>query len=77
MPDQEDPQPPSRVEESRAVAQPTELTDDEYHVLADEYMEAINEKAEAMQEAREDVEVEFSVRIPHLCPLTVQIILNY
>jgi frataxin len=69
MPDSEDPQPPSRVEESRIVSQPTDVTEDEYHILADEYMEAINEKAEAMQEAREDVEVEFSVRIPHLSQL--------
>jgi frataxin len=59
------------VEESRVVSQPTDVTEDEYHVLADEYMEAINEKAEAMQEAREDVEVEFSVHLPHLNPLPI------
>ena len=60
MPDSEDPQPPTRVEEIRAT-QPTEIDDEEYHSRADEYMDAINEKAEQMQEAREDVEVEYSV----------------
>ena len=64
MPDAEDPHPPSRVEEAREVQVPTQISDDEYHAYADQYMEAINEKAEAMQEAREDVEVEFSVRQP-------------
>jgi frataxin len=61
MPDQEDPQPPSRVETERTIQQPTDISEDTYHLRADEYMDAINEKAEAMQEAREDVEVEFSV----------------
>ena len=64
MPESEDPQPPNRVEEARAVGQATEIDDEEYHVRADEYMEAVHEKAESMQEAREDVEVEYSVRIP-------------
>lgn len=62
MPDSEDPQPPNRVEENRAITQPTELDNDEYHALADEYMDAVHEKAEMLQEARDDVEVEYSVR---------------
>lgn len=62
MPDTHDPQPPNRVEESRVITQPTELEDEEYHTLADEYIDAVNEKAEALQEARQDVEVEYSVR---------------
>ena len=61
MPETENPQPPSRVEENR-VQQPTELEEEEYHSHADAYMDAIYEKAEEMQEAREDVEVEYSVR---------------
>ena len=66
MPDQEDPQPPRQVEETQAPSQPTELTDDEYHVHADRYMDAVNEKAEAVQEERADVDVEFSVHHTHL-----------
>ena len=60
MPESEDPQPPNPVEEPRPQ-QPTHIDDDEYHMRADEYMDAIHEKAEAIQEAREDVEVEYSV----------------
>ena len=65
MPDSSDPQPPNRVEETRAIAQATELDNDEYHTRADEWMDAIHEKAEAMQEARDDVEVEYSVSQHH------------
>ena len=64
MPDAEDPQPPSRADEAPEVQVPTQVSDEEYHAHADQYMNAINEKAEAMQEAREDVEVEFSVWQP-------------
>ena len=60
MPDSEDPQPPSRVEENR-VLHPTQLEDEEYQMRADEYMDAVHEKAEEMQEGREDVEVEYAV----------------
>ena len=61
MPETEDPQPPARVEENR-VLHPTALEDEEYQLRSDEYMDAIHEKAEEMQEDREDVEVEYSVR---------------
>ena len=63
MPDSEDPQPPKGIEEERKVEQATELDDEEYHARADEYMEAMHEKAEAIQEASADVEVEYSVRL--------------
>ena len=61
MPDTETPQPPKQVEEDRSVLQPTEIDTDEYHTRADDYMEAVHEKAETMQEGREDVDVEYSV----------------
>lgn len=70
MPDSEDPQPPNRVEEHR-MTQPTEIDEEEYHTHADQYMDAIHEKAEEMQEEREDVEVEYSVRfhkVQTACP---------
>ena len=61
MPDQENPAPPQEVPEEAPPTQPTPIDDDEYHTRSDEWMNAINEKAEAMQEEREDVEVEYSV----------------
>lgn len=66
MPDQENPQPPQTHAEEAPPLQPTALEDEEYHTIADAWMNAINEQAEAMQEAREDVEVEYSVRNPLL-----------
>lgn len=62
-PESADPPPPNPEQhEGTVIQQPTELGDEEYHTLADEYMEAVHEKAEALQEAREDVDVEYSVR---------------
>lgn len=61
MPETADPQPPKGVEEHQ-VTQPTEINDEDYHARADEYVDAVREKAEAIQETREDVEVEYSVR---------------
>lgn len=61
MPETDNPQPPSVVEEQKVQQQPTQLDEDEYHLRADEYMEAIHERAEQVQENREDVEVEYSV----------------
>lgn len=49
--------------------QPTPLEDEEYHVIAEAWMDAINEQAEAMQEARDDVEVEYSVGLPNHPPI--------
>ena len=68
MPDTHDPQPPNRVEENRAVQQPTELDNEEYHARADEYLDTVHEKAEMLQEAREDVEVDYSVRLTIATP---------
>ena len=62
MPDQENPAPPESQPEEAPPLQAFALEDEEYHVIADAWMDAINEQAEAMQEAREDVEVEYSVR---------------
>lgn len=64
MPDTEDPKPPEPVEvvEDAPAQQPTQINDDEYHMHADQYIEAVHEKAEEIQEDREDVEVEYSVR---------------
>ena len=60
MPDTPDPQPPE-TEDIHKAAHPAEVTEDEYHQKADEYMDAVFEKAEQIQEARSDVEVDYSV----------------
>ena len=41
---------------------PAEITESQYHQLADEYLESILGKFEEMQDLREDVDVEYSVR---------------
>jgi frataxin len=43
---------------------PTEITEAQYHQLADEYLEAILNKFEELQDNREDVDVEYSVTSP-------------
>jgi frataxin len=63
MPDTENPSTPKR-ESTTANLVPAEVTDDEFHARADEFMEKVHEKAEQIQEGREDVEVEYAVRIP-------------
>ncbi len=49
-------------------SQPTygvlELSDNEYHELADGYLEAVLSKFEALQDAREDLDIEYSVCTP-------------
>jgi frataxin len=62
MPDTENPSTPER-ESSTSNLMPAEVTDDEFHARADEFMEKVHEKAEQVQEGREDVEVEYAVRI--------------
>lgn len=41
-----------------------ELSDSEYHELADEYLETVLTEFEKLQDTREDLDVEFSVRPP-------------
>lgn len=61
MPETDNPQ-PRRVEDPLVQhQQPAPIDNDDYHLRADEYMDAIHEKAEQVQEDREDVEVEYSV----------------
>ncbi|KAM0426964.1 hypothetical protein ACHAPT_007862 [Fusarium lateritium] len=64
MPDTENPAKP--LDESEDV-QPSvsvaELTDGEYHELADEYLDDIVGKFEELQDEREDIDVEFSAGV--------------
>lgn len=71
MPDTHDPQPPDNGPEHKATS-PTDVSDEEYHEHSDRYMESLNEKAEAVQEGREDVEVDFSVQSPPSHPTKSQ-----
>lgn len=62
MPDAEDPKPPNdEAGKAPSDLQPAQLTENGYMELSDEQMDIICEKAEAMQESRDDVEVEYSV----------------
>ena len=62
MPDAEEPEPP-KVEkpETPRPMEPTELSEEEYHEHADAFVDSVHEKAEQIQEKRDDVEVEYSV----------------
>ncbi|KAM0694994.1 hypothetical protein Q7P36_005350 [Cladosporium allicinum] len=62
MPDTENPSTPKR-ESTTANLVPAEVTDDEFHARADEFMEKVHEKAEQIQEGREDVEVEYAAGV--------------
>lgn len=63
MPESEDPKPPNDEVMAPGNQQPAQLSEDEYQELSDVQMDLICEKAEAMQESREDVEVEYSVSL--------------
>ena len=60
MPDTENPSTPKR-EPLATTLTPAEITDEEFHTLSDAFLEKVHEKAEQVQEGREDVEVDYSV----------------
>lgn len=49
--------------------EPTPLSTTQYHALSDAHIDALLAVLEAMQEEREDVDVEYSVRYPPPSPL--------
>jgi frataxin len=61
MPHSEDP--PAREAESQEEipSQKTEITNEEYHVRADQFLESLLSKLEARQEDKGDIDVEYSV----------------
>jgi frataxin len=65
MPDSEDPAPPTEIKEAKPTT-PTEIDDDHFHMHADQFLNSVHEKAEQIQEGREDVEVDYSVSITHI-----------
>jgi frataxin len=60
MPDTSDPKPPESEPQDH-VTQPTDISYEEYHRLADLYLEELLQKVEKMQEGSEGVDVEYSV----------------
>ncbi|KAL9132505.1 MAG: hypothetical protein Q9175_006324, partial [Cornicularia normoerica] len=59
-----------------AKTEAAELSTDQYHKLADQYIDRLVAQLEEMQEEREEVDVEYSVRLPlqpfhHHLPLRV------
>lgn len=60
-PESDDPKPREPLATPQGSAAPAELTNEEYHQLSDEYMDAIEAKLEELQEEREDVDLEYSV----------------
>lgn len=60
MPDAEHPKAP-KLEAAATTLTPAEISDEEFHIISDAFLEKVHEKAEQVQEGREDVEVDYSV----------------
>jgi frataxin len=62
MPDTESPakDPSGTQSESYGVV---ELSEGDYHEISDAYLENVLVKFEALQDAREDIDIEYSVRL--------------
>lgn len=56
------PRDPNNVETPKVAQTPANMTDSEYHTVADEYLERLLTHLEELQDSREDVDVEYSVR---------------
>lgn len=63
LPDSDDPAPPN-VQDDGVKAIPANLTDAEYHEVADTYLEVILAELETLADKNESIEVEYSVRTP-------------
>ncbi|KUI67547.1 hypothetical protein VM1G_03611 [Cytospora mali] len=62
LPDSDDPTPPN-VQDHDIKPVPAELTDGEYHELADEYLEVVLAQLESIADKNESVEVEYSAGV--------------
>lgn len=63
LPDSDDPAPPN-VQDDGVKAIPADLTDGEYHEVADAYLDVIVSELETLADKNESIEVEYSVRSP-------------
>lgn len=68
MPETDDPQPKQSAKTIVSLA-PADLTDGEYHQLANEYLDTVVAKFEELQDEKDAVDVEFTVRKPLLFPM--------
>jgi frataxin len=55
---------PKTPEDTVVTVTAANITDNEYHKLADDYLQAVLTKFEELQDSREDVDVEYAVREP-------------
>ncbi|OCL09085.1 arabinogalactan endo-1,4-beta-galactosidase [Glonium stellatum] len=62
MPDSADPA-PKESEANEHVTAPTELSHEEYHQRADEYLDLLVNRLEQQQESRQDLEVEYAAGV--------------
>lgn len=63
MPDTENPAKPlTEAEQVQPTAAVAEITEQEYHEIADQYLDNVVGRFEELQDQREDIDVEFSVR---------------
>lgn len=64
MPDQENPSKPlSKTEEVKPSFAVAEITEGEYHEIADEYLDNVVNTFEEIQDARGEIDVEFSAGV--------------
>jgi frataxin len=65
---------PKTPETPPVTKTPADITESEYHTVADEYMDKLLTHLEALQDTREEVDVEFSVshHLPATCPPPTQ-----
>ena len=59
---------PKDVDIPPVVRTAADITDDVYHSVADEYMDRLVTHLEGIQDQREDIDVEYSVRSSRPCP---------
>jgi frataxin len=60
MPDSDNPDKPAA--ETKVTRTAVQLSDGEYHIIADTYMEVLVSKLEDLQDEKEGIDVEYSVR---------------
>jgi frataxin len=58
-----DGQPPKQTETPKVTKTAADITDDEYHAVADAYMDRLVTRLEELQDEREEVDVEYSVSL--------------
>lgn len=69
-PDNEPPK-PKDVDTPEPVRTPAEITEAEYHTVADAFMERLLNHLEELEESNEEIEVEYSVSVLDLTPCSI------